>query len=114
MNTAQERASTAIGSMNTAQGRFSVAVGNKNIAAGFNSTAIGGQNVALGPDSMAIGMRSYATDNNSIVLNATGSKKVSNGSNTVNIYGKVFINGKSLDDYVNEMINKKLKSLQTT
>ena len=112
MNTAQERASTAIGSMNTAQGRFSVAIGNKNIAAGFNSTAIGGQNVALGADSMALGMRSYATDNNSIVLNATGNKKVSNGPNTVNIYGsKVFINGKSLDDYVNEMIDKKLKGL---
>ena len=95
--------------MNTAQGRFSVAIGNKNIAAGFNSTAIGGQNVALGPDSMALGMRSYATDNNSIVLNATGSKKVSKGSNTVNIYGKVFINGKSLNDYINEMIDKKLK-----
>ena len=53
-------------------------------------------------------MRSYATHNNAIVLNATGSKRVSNGSNTVNIYGKVFINGKSLDDYVNEMIDKKL------
>ena len=114
LNTAQERASTAIGSMNTAQGRFSVAIGNKNIAAGFNSTAIGGQNVALGADSMALGMRSYATDNNSIVLNATGSKKISNGSNTVNIYGKVYINGKSLDDYVNDLIDKKLKSPQTT
>ena len=110
MNTAQERASTAIGSMNTAQGRFSVAVGNKNIAAGFNSTAIGGQNVALGADSMALGMRSYATHNNAIVLNATGSKKESNDSNSVNIYGKVFINGKSLDAYVNAMIDKKLKS----
>ena len=109
MNTAQERASTAIGSMNTAQGRFSVAIGNKNIAAGFNSTAIGGQNVALGADSMALGMRSYAKDNNSIVLNATGNKQVSNDSNSVNIYGKVFINGKSLEVYVNEMIDKKLK-----
>ena len=114
LNTAQERASTAIGSMNTAQGRFSIAIGNKNIAAGFNSTAIGGQNVALGADSMALGMRSYAKDNNSIVLNATGSKQMSNDSNSVNIYGKVYINGKSLDDYVNELINKKLKSLQTT
>ena len=100
--------------MNTAQGRFSVAVGNKNIAAGFNSIAIGGQNAALGPDSLALGMRSYATDNNSIVLNATGSKKISNGSNTVNMYGKVYINGKSLDDYVNDLIDKKLKSPQTT
>lgn len=100
--------------MNTAQGRFSVAIGNKNIAAGFNSTAIGGQNVALGSDSLALGMRSYAKDNNSIVLNATGSKKESNDSNSVNIYGKVFINGKSLDEYVNEMIDKKLKSLQIT
>ena len=109
LNTAQERASTAIGSMNTAQGRFSVALGNKNIAAGFNSIAIGGQNAALGSDSLAIGMRSYAKDNNSIVLNATGSKKESNDSNSVNIYGKVFINGKSLDDYINEMIDKKLK-----
>ena len=109
LNTAQERASTAIGSMNTAQGRFSVAVGNKNIAAGFNSMAIGGQNVALGPDSMALGMRSYATDNNSIVLNATGNKQVSNGPKSVNIYGKVFINGKQLDDYVNQLIDKKLK-----
>lgn len=63
---------------------------------------------------MALGMRSYATDNNSIVLNATGSKKISNGSNTVNIYGKVYINGKSLDDYVNDLIDKKLKSPQTT
>ena len=115
LNTAQERASTAIGSMNTAQGRFSVAIGNKNIAAGFNSTVIGGQNVALGSDSLALGMRSYAKDNNSIVLNATGNKQVSNGSNTVNIYGsKVYINGKPLDDYVNELIDKKLKSLQTT
>lgn len=97
LNTAQERASTAIGSMNTAQGRFSVAIGNKNIAAGFNSTAIGGQNVALGSDSLALGMRSYAKDNNSIVLNATGSKKESNDSNSVNIYGnKVVINGKSI------------------
>ena len=95
--------------MNTAQGRFSVAVGNKNIAAGFNSIAIGGQNAALGPDSLALGMRSYATDNNSIVLNATGSKQMSNDSHSVNIYGKVFINGKSLDDYINEMIDKKLK-----
>ena len=63
---------------------------------------------------MALGMRSYAKDNNSIVLNATGSKQMSNDSNSVNIYGKVFINGKLLDDYVNEMIDKKLKSLQTT
>ena len=134
LNTAQERASTAIGSMNTAQGRFSVAIGNKNIAAGFNSTAIGGQNVALGPDSMALGMRSYATDNNAIVLNATGSKQVSKGQNSVNIYGKeVLINGSSivfdgmtntlksikignqtLDDILNarisQMIDEKLKS----
>ena len=134
MNTAQERASTAIGSMNTAQGRFSVAIGNKNIAAGFNSTAIGSHNVALGPDSLALGMRSYATDNTSIVLNATGNKRVSNGSNTVNIYGKeVLINGSSiafdgmtnslksikignqtLDDILNarisQMIDEKLKS----
>ena len=49
---------------------------------------------------MALGMRSYAKDNNSIVLNATGSKQVSNGSNTVNIYGKVFINGRSLDEII--------------
>ena len=97
LNTAQERASTAIGSMNTAQGRFSVAIGNKNIAAGFNSIAIGGQNVALCSDSLAIGMRSYATENNSIVLNATGNKQVSTGTNTVNIYGnKVVINSKSI------------------
>ena len=55
-------------------------------------------------------MRSYAKDNNSIVLNATGNKRMSNGSNTVNIYGsKVFINGRSLDEIVNEMIDKKLK-----
>ena len=102
LNTAQERASTAIGSMNTAQGRFSVALGNKNIAAGFNSTAIGGQNVALGPDSLALGMRSYATDNNSIVLNATGNKQVSNGPNTVSIYGKkVLINGKETETLMN-------------
>lgn len=95
--------------MNTAQGRFSVAVGNKNIAAGFNSIAIGGQNAALGPDSLALGMRSYATDNNSIVLNATGSKQVSKGPNTVNIYGKtVFINGRSLDEIISEMIEEKL------
>ena len=81
--------------MNTAQGRFSVAIGNKNITAGFNSTAIGGHNVALGSDSLALGMRSYATHNNAIVLNATGSKQVSKGPNTVNIYGnKVTINGK--------------------
>ena len=53
-------------------------------------------------------MRSYAKDNNSIVLNATGNKQVSNGSNTVNIYGKVFINGKLLDDIISEMIDKKL------
>ena len=47
-------------------------------------------------------MRSYATDNNSIVLNATGSKKVSNGSNTVNIYGKkVLINGKETETLMN-------------
>ena len=95
--------------MNTAQGRFSVAIGNKNIAAGFNSTAIGGQNVALGADSMALGMRSYAKDNNSIVLNATGSKRMSNGSNTVNIYGEVFINGKSLNKIISDMIDEKLK-----
>ena len=55
-------------------------------------------------------MRSYATHNNAIVLNATGSKKESNDSNSVNIYGKVYINGRSLDDYVNAMIDKKLKS----
>ena len=53
-------------------------------------------------------MRSYATHNNAIVLNATGNKQVSNDSNSVNIYGKVYINGKLLDDYVNEMIDKKL------
>ena len=42
-------------------------------------------------------MGSYATANNSIVLNATGNKQVSNESNTVNIYGnKVLINGKSI------------------
>ena len=42
-------------------------------------------------------MRSYATANNSIVLNATGNKQKSNGTNTVNIYGnKVLINGKSI------------------
>ena len=42
-------------------------------------------------------MRSYATANNSIVLNATGNKRVSNESNTVNIYGnKVLINGNSI------------------
>lgn len=53
-------------------------------------------------------MRSYAIHNNAIVLNATGSKKESNESNTVNIYGNVFINGKSLNDIVNEAIDKKL------
>lgn len=54
-------------------------------------------------------MRSYATHNNAIVLNATGNKRMSNGPNTVNIYGsKVFINGRSLDEIVNEMIEKKL------
>ena len=59
-------------------------------------------------------MRSYAKDNNSIVLNATGNKRESNGPKTVNIYGsKVYINGKPLDDYVNELIDKKLNSLQT-
>lgn len=54
-------------------------------------------------------MRSYATHNNAIVLNATGNKQVSNGQNTVNIYGKIFINGKLLDDIVSEMVDKKLK-----
>ena len=54
-------------------------------------------------------MRSYATHNNAIVLNATGNKQVSNGSNTVNIYGsKVFINGRSLDEIISDMIDEKL------
>lgn len=54
-------------------------------------------------------MRSYAKDNNSIVLNATGNKQVSNGPNTVNIYGsKVFINGRSLDKIISDMIDEKL------
>ena len=74
-------------------------------------------------------MRSYATENNSIVLNATGSKQVSKGQNSVNIYGnKVVINGKSiafdgiislssitigsqkLDDMIYAMIDEKLNS----
>lgn len=55
-------------------------------------------------------MRSYATDNNAIVLNATGNKQVSNGPNTVNIYGnKVFINGKSLNDIISKIVEEKLK-----
>lgn len=53
-------------------------------------------------------MRSYATHNNAIVLNATGNKQVSNDSNSVNIYGKVYINGKSLDKIISDMINEKL------
>lgn len=47
---------------------------------------------------MALGMGSYATHNNAIVLNATGSKQVSKGQNSVNIYGKeVLINGSSIE-----------------
>lgn len=53
-------------------------------------------------------MRSYATHNNAIVLNATGSKKESNDSNSVNIYGRVFINGRPLDKIISDMIDEKL------